>query len=143
MIGLSLWQRLCDNYAVPGAVTNVAGLDRSGSARDGDLESIAQLLSRAIDPSLITVSLNRSEKPFSDVVVVFSGKNFLEHIQVEVSSDGVQWQKPYSVERWSELLWIWDFHQRPWRYLRLSGFKSPEEASIREVFAIFSPRHSE
>lgn len=141
-IGLSLWQELYNHHAVAGAVKGVTGLNDAGFARDGNIVSITPLLLETDRAGEVTITLDRSENLFSDVVVVFSSEKSLENIRAEVSADGTNWQKPCSVERWPELLWIWDFYQRPWRYLRLSGFESPEEISVREIFAIFSPRHS-
>ncbi len=135
-----LWQELYNEYSIPGVVFPVPELDER--AVDGDVGTIGYYRSGESRPPEVIIELDRTKGPLSDVLVVFSKEFPLENIKIEVSSDGIEWGKPFRCEYWNDLLWIWDFHQRPWRYLRLGGFESSEEASIREVFAIFSPRHS-
>ncbi len=144
-IGGHLWQGFSDRYGLPGRVSGVEGAIWSGKefALDGDLETVARVedFSRNDDYSL-TIELDRGRGPVSDVLVVMDNPSALEKVGVTVSADGRYWESPFNVERWIDTLWVWDFHQRPWKYIKIEGFSCPGEASLRQVIVCFSPRHA-
>lgn len=136
------WQAICSAYGVSGAVLGAGGVvyRGSGGITDGDLLSCA-LADQFVPPAQeLEIALDPRRR-FSDVLVVFESHQTADRLEVAVSSDGRRWEKPYRADRRGDTLWIWDFYQRPWRFILLRGFRRPEEASLREVFAIMSPRH--
>ncbi len=139
-----LWQGLADRHRRPAAVSGVAGADWVDRAAllDGDLETIGRAERFSSSPPSVTISLDRRSGPLSDLVVVFQRPDVLDRLRVDISSDGRDWEEPLATQKWLDTLWIWDFYQRSVRYVRITGFFTPEEAAIREVIPLFSPRHS-
>ena len=137
------WQAICAAYGVPGAIRAVGGVKfrEEGAITDGNLLSCAPA-ARFLSPGPeLEIALSDRSGPFSDVLVAFDRPDAVGRLEVLVSADRRLWEKPYRADPRGDTLWIWDFYQRPWRYILLSGFRRPEEASLREVFAIMSPRH--
>jgi hypothetical protein len=115
--------------------------DDPSALSDGDLKTIGRAENFPSSPPAVTITLDRSTGPLSDLVVVWEEEGNLDRLRVAVSSDGEDWEAPRAVEKWRDTLWIWDLYQRPVRYVRVEGFSDPAEASIREIIALFSPRH--
>lgn len=138
-----VWQELCDRFCVGETVAAVTGVeyDYPEKAWDGNLGTIASAQGSSLRPGELVVELDPSAGSFSDVLAVFADPSVTAQIRVAVSSDGRNWLEPYRVEYWHDTIWIWDFYRRPWRHIRLQGLQKPADASLREVFAIMSPRH--
>jgi hypothetical protein len=137
------WQAICAAYGVPGAVRAAGGVNYRGEGgiTDGNLLSCALAEGFVSSEQELEIALSDRGGPFSDVLVCFERPDPVGRLEVYVSSDNEHWEKPYRADPRGDTLWIWDFYQRPWRYILLRGFRRPEEASLREVFAIMSPRH--
>lgn len=138
-----LWQGVCDRFRIPGAVEMIRGIDFNDplALADGDMKTAAIPLGFTRAGHRLEIALARGAKKPDDLLVVFAADPPAA-VAMEVSSDGKEWEPPFRAIPWPRALWVWDFHGRPVRFVRLSGLTLDAAGAIREIAGLKSPRHS-
>lgn len=137
-----LWRGVCDRFRIPGAVVALRNreLDPPAAALDGDLETVAVPADHGRGAIPLEIALADGDRKPDDLLLVFVSDP-PSGLAVEVSSDGAAWSAPFRAVRWPRALWVWDFHDRPVRLVRLSGLPGGTAGAIREIAGLRSPRH--